>query len=218
MGDHGLRAGAGRRLCRVLRGAAGAMPAGAEGPDAAGSGLAAGNLLHRLEQCVRPRRAWRQARPCWCRAARSGIGVTAIQLATALGHRVFATAGSDDKCRACEELGAERAHQLPRPRISSPSSRQPTGGKGVDVILDMVGGDYVAREIDCLADDGRIALIALLGGAKADRRPGPGAAPAPDASPVRPCVRARWPSRRRSRAQLREHVWPLLDSGHASSR
>lgn len=96
----------------------------------------------------------------------SGIGVTAIQLAAALGHRVFATAGSDDKCRACEALGAERGINY-RSEDFVAVVKQLTAGKGVDVVLDMVAGDYVAREIDCLADDGRIALIALLGGAKA---------------------------------------------------
>ncbi|NNG22187.1 NAD(P)H-quinone oxidoreductase [Telluria aromaticivorans] len=97
----------------------------------------------------------------------SGIGVTAIQLATALGHRVFATAGSDEKCRACEALGAERGINY-RTEDFTAVVKELTGGKGVDVILDMVAGDYLPREIDCLADDGRIALIALLGGAKAE--------------------------------------------------
>ena len=96
----------------------------------------------------------------------SGIGVTAIQVAAALGHRVFATAGSDEKCRACEALGAERAINY-RSEDFVQVVKELTGGKGVDVVLDMVAGEYVAREIDCLADDGRIALIALLGGAKA---------------------------------------------------
>jgi NADPH2:quinone reductase len=97
----------------------------------------------------------------------SGIGTTAIQLATALGHRVFATAGSADKCRACEELGAERAIDYKNEDFGV-VVKELTGGKGVDVVLDMVGGDYVAREIGCLADDGRIVVIALLGGAKAN--------------------------------------------------
>ena len=96
----------------------------------------------------------------------SGIGVTAIQVAAALGHRVFATAGSDEKCRACEQLGAERAINY-RSEDFVQVVKELTGGKGVDVVLDMVAGEYVAREINCLADDGRIALIALLGGAKA---------------------------------------------------
>ncbi len=97
----------------------------------------------------------------------SGIGVTAIQLVTALGHRVFATAGSDEKCRACEALGAERGINY-RTEDFAKVVKEMTGGKGVDVILDMVAGDYIPREIDCLADDGRIALIALLGGARAE--------------------------------------------------
>jgi NADPH2:quinone reductase len=96
----------------------------------------------------------------------SGIGVTAIQLATALGHRVFATAGSADKCRAVEVLGAERGINY-RDEDFVAVVKELTGNKGVDVILDMVAGDYVAREVDCLADDGRLVVIALLGGSKA---------------------------------------------------
>ena len=97
----------------------------------------------------------------------SGIGVTAIQVATALGHRVFATAGSDDKCRAVEALGAERGINY-RDEDFVDVVKELTNGKGVDVILDMVAGDYVAREIDCLADDGRLVVIALLGGSRAN--------------------------------------------------
>ena len=95
----------------------------------------------------------------------SGIGVTAIQIATALGHRVFATAGSDDKCRACEELGAELGINY-RTEDFEEVVKTATEGRGVDVILDMVGGDYLPREIKTLADDGRLVVIALLGGAK----------------------------------------------------
>ena len=97
----------------------------------------------------------------------SGIGVTAIQLAVALGHRVFATAGSEEKCRACELLGAEKSINYKTEDFVA-IVKALTDGKGVDVILDMVGGAYLPREIDCLADDGRLALIALLGGAKAE--------------------------------------------------
>ncbi|KAB8064164.1 NAD(P)H-quinone oxidoreductase [Janthinobacterium violaceinigrum] len=97
----------------------------------------------------------------------SGIGVAAIQLAAALGHRVFATAGSDDKARACEALGAERGINY-RTEDFVAVVKELTGGRGVDVILDMVGGDYLPREIDCLADDGRIGLIAVQGGTKAE--------------------------------------------------
>lgn len=96
----------------------------------------------------------------------SGIGVTAIQIATALGHQVFATAGTEEKCRACETLGATRGINYKTEDFVEVIKTE-TNGKGVDVILDMVGGSYVEREIGCLADDGRIALIALLGGAKA---------------------------------------------------
>lgn len=93
----------------------------------------------------------------------SGIGVAAIQLASALGHRVFATAGSEEKCRACESLGAERGINY-RSEDFVHVIREVTRGKGVDVILDMVAGDYLPRELTCLADDGRLAVIAVLGG------------------------------------------------------
>lgn len=96
----------------------------------------------------------------------SGIGVAAIQVAAAFGHRVFATAGTDEKCRACETLGAVRAINY-RTDDFVEVVKAETAGKGVDVILDMVGGVYVQRELDCLADDGRLAVIALLGGSKA---------------------------------------------------
>ena len=94
----------------------------------------------------------------------SGIGVTAIQMAHAFGHKVWATAGSDDKCRACEALGAERGINYKTEDFVE-VVKAATNGKGVDVILDMVAGDYVGREISCLADDGRLVIIALLGGA-----------------------------------------------------
>ena len=97
----------------------------------------------------------------------SGIGVTAIQMAQALGHRVFATAGSPEKCSACEALGAERAINY-RTEDFVEVVKKLTSGKGVDVILDMVAGDYVPRELKCLADDGRLSIIALLGGSKAE--------------------------------------------------
>jgi NADPH2:quinone reductase len=94
----------------------------------------------------------------------SGIGVTAIQMAQAFGHKVWATAGSDDKCRACEALGAERGINYKTEDFVE-VVKAATNGKGVDVIIDMVAGDYVGREISCLADDGRLVIIALLGGA-----------------------------------------------------
>lgn len=96
----------------------------------------------------------------------SGIGVTAIQLAHAFGNPVFATAGSDEKCRACEQFGAERGINYKSEDFVA-VVKELTDGRGVDVILDMVAGDYVPRELECLADDGRLAIIAFLGGTKA---------------------------------------------------
>lgn len=141
----------------------------------------------------------------------SGIGVTAIQLATALGHRVFATAGSDEKCRACEQLGAERGINY-RSEDFAAVVKELTGGKGVDVILDMVAGDYIPREIDCLADDGRIALIALLGGAKAEIDLGQVLRRRLhiSGSTLRPRPVAFKAAIARS---LRERVWPLFEQG-----
>ena len=97
----------------------------------------------------------------------SGIGVTAILLAKALGHRVFVTAGSDDKCAACIQLGADLAVNYKTHDFVG-EVKKATDGKGVDVILDMVTGTYLQREIDCLADDGRIVVIALMGGSKSE--------------------------------------------------
>jgi NADPH:quinone reductase len=97
----------------------------------------------------------------------SGVGVTAIQMARALGHRVFVTAGSAEKCSVCEELGAERAINY-RTEDFVGVVKELTYGKGVDVILDMVAGDYVPRELKCLAYDGRLSIIAFLGGSKAE--------------------------------------------------
>ena len=141
----------------------------------------------------------------------SGIGVTAIQLASALGHRVFATAGSDEKCRQCEVLGAERAINY-RNEDFVEVIKQVTGGRGVDVTLDMVGGEYVQRELACLADDGRLSLIAFLGGSKANldmndilrrRLTITGSTLRPRTVEFKGAV-AR---------ELREKVWPLIDAG-----
>jgi putative PIG3 family NAD(P)H quinone oxidoreductase len=95
----------------------------------------------------------------------SGIGVTAIQLAHALGSRVFATAGSADKCRACERLGADRGIEY-RSEDYVAVVKELTHGKGVDVVLDMVGGDYVPRNLEALGANGRHVSIAFLRGAK----------------------------------------------------
>ncbi|MEM9473536.1 MAG: zinc-binding dehydrogenase, partial [Pseudomonadota bacterium] len=97
----------------------------------------------------------------------SGIGTTAIQIASQLGATVYATAGSADKCAACEQLGAERAINY-REEDFVEVLKQETGKKGVDVILDMVGGDYIQRNIKAAARDGRIVNIAYLNGSKAE--------------------------------------------------
>jgi len=97
----------------------------------------------------------------------SGIGTIAIQMARHLGARVFATAGSPEKCAVCETLGAERAIAY-REEDFVAVVRDATGGKGVDVILDMVGGDYFQRNLECLAHGGRLAIIAFLKGARAE--------------------------------------------------
>lgn len=96
----------------------------------------------------------------------SGIGVTAIQLAKARGATVIATAGSDEKCEACVRLGADHAINY-RSHDFAVETLRLTHGRGVDVILDMVAGDYVAREVSCLAEDGRLVIIAVQGGVKA---------------------------------------------------
>jgi NADPH2:quinone reductase len=97
----------------------------------------------------------------------SGIGVTAIQMAAATGNRVFATAGSDDKVAACVRLGAEKAFNY-KTQDWVAEVRAATGNKGVNVILDMVGGDYVPKELKCLAEEGRLVFIAFLRGPKAE--------------------------------------------------
>jgi len=141
----------------------------------------------------------------------SGIGVTAVQMATALGHRVFVTAGTDDKCRACEQLGAERGINY-RTEDFVEVVKSLTGGKCANVILDMVAGDYVNRELRCLADDGRLVIIALLGGATGEINFGEvlrrrlvitGSTLRP-----RPVT-----FKRHIAQQLRSQVWPLLESG-----
>ncbi len=141
----------------------------------------------------------------------SGIGVTAIQMARAFGHRVFVTAGSDEKCRACEALGAERGINY-RTEDFVEVVKELTQKKGVDVILDMVGGDYVPRELKCLATDGRLSLIAFLGGPKTTL----------DMSDILyrrltitgSTLRPRSVEYKTEVAQaLREKVWPRVESG-----
>jgi putative PIG3 family NAD(P)H quinone oxidoreductase len=141
----------------------------------------------------------------------SGIGTTAIQLARAFGARVFATAGSAEKCAACERLGAERAFDYREVDFVA-GVREATGGRGVDVVLDMVAGDYIPRNIEALATDGRLVIIAMLHGSKAEI----------NASPILrnrltvtgSTLRPRTVAEKGAIARaLREHVWPLFESG-----
>lgn len=141
----------------------------------------------------------------------SGIGVTAIQLAKAMGATVIVTAGSDDKCAACQALGADHAVNYRSADFAAEVKRL-TNGRGADVILDMVAGDYVARELGCLADDGRLVIIAVQGGVKSEINAGDvlrrrltisGSTLRPRPVPFKAAI---------ARALL-EKVWPLLEAG-----
>jgi NADPH2:quinone reductase len=141
----------------------------------------------------------------------SGIGVAAIQMAHALGHRVFATAGSAEKCKACEALGAERGIDY-RSEDFVDVAKALTDGRGVDVILDMVAGDYLARELAALAEDGRLVLIATLGGARAQLDAG--VLMRRRLTVTGSTLRPRPPAFKGAIArQLHARVWPLLESG-----
>lgn len=145
----------------------------------------------------------------------SGIGTTAIQLARAFGARVFATAGSASKCRACEQLGAEKAinyREQDFVRVVKDAT-----GDGVDLILDMFGGDYFQRNVEALAADGRLVQIAFRTGAEAERRKVP-----VDFMPAifkrltitGSTLRPQSPARKAAiAAALRERIWPLLENG-----
>lgn len=141
----------------------------------------------------------------------SGIGTTAIQLGRAFGARVFTTAGNAEKCRVCEELGAVRAIDYSREDFVA-VIREATGKKGVDVILDMVGGDYVARNLEILAADGRHVSIAFLKGAKVTLNLMPLMLKRQTltGSTLRPRPVA---EKARIAGALHEKVWPLLESG-----
>ncbi len=141
----------------------------------------------------------------------SGIGTTAIQLARALGARVFATAGSDEKCAKCLNLGAELAVNYKADDFVK-AVQSATDGRGADVILDMVGGDYIPRNINALALDGRLVMIAFLGGPKAElnfaqimvkRLTVTGSTLRPQSDMAKA----------RIAQDLRDKVWPLLDNG-----
>ena len=141
----------------------------------------------------------------------SGIGVTAIQLARAMGATVIVTAGSDEKCAACLALGAHHAINYKTQDFVEEAKRI-TAGKGVDVVLDMVAGDYVAREVECLAEDGRLVIIAVQGGVQSAFNAGlvlrrrltiTGSTLRPRPVAFKGAI---------ARA-LREHVWPLIAAG-----
>jgi len=141
----------------------------------------------------------------------SGIGTTAIQLAVARGSRVLATAGSDEKCRACEQLGAERAINY-RTEDFVEIVKQVTQGRGVDLILDIVGGDYIARDLAALAVEGRLVVIGFMGGdtATIDFRRVLGRRLTITGSTLRP----RSPAEKGEIATaLRWEVWPLVEQG-----
>jgi NADPH2:quinone reductase len=140
----------------------------------------------------------------------SGIGVTAIQMAKALGATVIATAGSDEKCAACIALGADHAINYKTADFSV-EARKLTDGKGVNVILDMVAGSYVAREVECLAEDGRLVIIAVQGGVKAEFNAGMVLRKrlAITGSTLRPRPLA---FKAAIAEALRAKVWPLLES------
>lgn len=141
----------------------------------------------------------------------SGIGVAAIQLAATLGHTVYATAGSDEKCRFCESLGARRAIDYKAADFVAEIGKE-TGGRGVDVVLDMVGGSYVPRNLQVLATEGRLVMIATQGGAKGEidvlrimqqRLVLTGSTLRPRSAEFKRAIRD----------QLLQNVWPLLAAG-----
>ena len=141
----------------------------------------------------------------------SGIGVTAIQLAKAMGARVIVTAGSDEKVAACVALGADVGINYKTQDFVA-EVKAATGGRGADVVLDMVAGDYVAREVQCLADDGRIVIIAVQGGLQSGFNAGEllrrrllitGSTLRPRPLAFKAAIAA----------ALRQHVWPLIEAG-----
>jgi NADPH2:quinone reductase len=141
----------------------------------------------------------------------SGIGVTAIQLAKALGSSVIVTAGSDEKGMACVALGADHAINYKTQDFAA-EAKKLTNGRGVDVVLDMVAGDYVAREVDCLAEGGRIAIIALQGGTKSGFDAG--LVLRKQLQITGSTLRPRSAAYKAGLAKaLRAKVWPLLEAG-----
>ncbi|MGA7324969.1 MAG: NAD(P)H-quinone oxidoreductase [Rhodomicrobium sp.] len=141
----------------------------------------------------------------------SGIGSTAIQLAVQFGARAFATAGSEDKCAYCESLGAEKAINYKTEAFAS-VVKEATAGRGVDVILDMVGGSYVKDNISCAAEDGRIVQIAFLKGSRVelDLMPLMLKRLTLTGSTLRP---RKSEFKAHLARELEQKVWPLIESG-----
>ena len=142
----------------------------------------------------------------------SGIGVTAIQLAKAMGAgKVIATAGSDDKCKACVDLGADHAINY-KTQDFAEEAKKLTDGKGVDVILDMVAGAYIDREVKCVNEDGRIVIIAVQGGTKSEFNAG--LVLRRRITITGSTLRPRPVAFKAAIAQaLRKNVWPLVEAG-----
>ena len=146
-----------------------------------------------------------------CATTASGIGVTAIQLAKTFGAMVIATAGSDDKCAACLQLGADHAINYRTHDFVEEIARI-TAKRGVDVILDMVAGDYLAREVRCLAEDGRIVIIAVQGGINSEVNAG--LVLRKRLTITGSTLRIRSVAFKGAIAtELHANVWPLLESG-----
>jgi putative PIG3 family NAD(P)H quinone oxidoreductase len=144
----------------------------------------------------------------------SGIGTTAIQLARACGARVFATAGSDEKCAACERLGAERCVNY-RDTDFVAAIRELTGGAGVTVVLDIIAGTYMQRNLEVLAIEGRLVQIGVLGGPKAEINAA--LIMQKRLTVTGSTLRVRSVADKAAiAAAVREHVWPLLESGQVA--
>jgi NADPH2:quinone reductase len=151
----------------------------------------------------------------------SGIGVAAIQLAKALGHagaadtKVIATAGTDEKCQACRALGADHAINYKTQDFQAEVMRL-TDGRGVDVVLDMVAGAYVAKEVQCLADDGRLVIIAVQGGVRSEVNAG--LVLRKRLTITGSTLRARSVAFKGAIAKaLQSHVWPMLSGGRVKA-
>jgi NADPH2:quinone reductase len=141
----------------------------------------------------------------------SGIGVTAVQLAKAMGATVIATAGSDAKCDAIRALGADHAINYKTQDFEAEALRL-TDGRGVDVVLDMVAGSYVTRELQCLAEDGRLVIIAVQGGVKSEMNAG--LVMRKRLTVTGSTLRVRPIGFKQAIAQnCLQKVWPLLESG-----